>query len=273
MGEPGEKGPAPIRLHIHLNARMQSRYKGADVQQQVQGKGIGLTQMKALLDSLESLVRRLHPPAPESGWSEYYTMQSYSEAGLADKQVIVEGFCEKANAYAVWDLGANTGLFSRIAAQKASTVLSIDSDHDAVELNYRQCRDHGEKNILPLWIDLTNPSGGGGWDNRERLSLKERGHPELVIALALVHHLAISNNVPLSMIADYMKSITTKWLIIEFVPKSDPKTQLLLRSREDIFPGYTKKGFEDAFSRCFKIVEAGNPADSERTVYLMKAAG
>jgi hypothetical protein len=123
---------------------------------------------------------------------------------------------------------------------------------------------------LPLLLDLTNPSPAIGWDNRERDSFAERGPSDLTLALAVIHHLAISNNVPLPQLADFFAG-TGKWLVIEFVPKSDSQVQKLLASREDIFPTYTREGFEAAFMSRFNIREAVNVRESDRVLYLMEA--
>jgi hypothetical protein len=125
-----------------------------------------------------------------------------------------------------------------------------------------------EQNILPLVLDLTNPSPALGWDNAERDSFGTRGPVDMVLALAVIHHLAISNNVPLSQLADFFAA-HCKWLVIEFVPKSDSQVQKLLTSREDIFPDYTREGFEAAFSARFDIHKSEPVRDSERVLYLM----
>jgi hypothetical protein len=119
-------------------------------------------------------------------------------------------------------------------------------------------------------LDLTNPSPALGWANRERDAFGARGPADLVLALALVHHLAISNNVPLPQLADFFTQ-TAKWSVIEFVPKTDSQVKRLLASREDIFPNYTRDGFEAAFREKFKIYEAVNVNESERVLYLMEA--
>jgi len=162
----------------------------------------------------------------------------------------VLGFLDRVKPATVWDLGANVGIFSRLASNQGIPTISCDVDPAAVEKNYLDCIANNEANILPLVIDLTNPSPGIGWENKERMSLKERGPADTVLALALVHHLAISNNVPLSRIAGFLSDIS-HWLIIEFVPKSDSQVQRLLATREDIFPDYTRQAFEQEFSRYF----------------------
>jgi hypothetical protein len=143
-------------------------------------------------------------------------------------------------------------------------------DPTAVEQNYRISKEAKEQNILPLLLDLTNPSPSIGWANQERDAFGGRGPADMVLALALIHHLAISNNVPLPQVADFL-STWGKWLVIEFVPKSDSQVQKLLVSREDIFPTYTREGFEAAFRQRFNIREAIPVRESERVLYLMES--
>jgi ribosomal protein L11 methylase PrmA len=169
----------------------------------------------------------------------------------------------------VWDLGANLGLFSRIAADRGIQTIAFDSDPACVEKNYLECARKGETNVLPLWLDLTNPSPGLGWENEERNSLLERGPADAVLALALIHHLAIANNLPLHKIAGFFGKICLS-LIIEFVPKSDLQVRRLLSMREDIFPDYTQEIFEKEFGKAFTIRCAARIKDSERTLYWMQ---
>jgi ribosomal protein L11 methylase PrmA len=184
---------------------------------------------------------------------------------------LVLGHLRQARAGTIWDLGANTGDYSRAAREVGQLVVSFDMDPAAVERNYRRIRTEGEEGILPLLMDLANPSPAQGWAGHERLSLEERGPADAVLALALIHHLAIGNNLPLDRVAGYFARLG-KELIIEFVPKSDGQVARLLLSRPDIFPDYTKEGFERAFARHFKIQAATQIEDSERWLYWMSAS-
>ncbi|MGB2361580.1 MAG: hypothetical protein ACPH51_05490, partial [Luminiphilus sp.] len=166
------------------------------------------------------------------------------------------------------DLGANRGLYSEVAAQHCAQVISQDIDPVAVESQYRERKTRGPDNILPLLQDLTAPSPAIGWRNRERDGFTQRAQCDAVLALALVHHLAISNNTPLSEIAGFFADMAPH-LIIEFVPKADSQVKRLLATREDIFPEYTEAGFEAAFSDFFEISQKAKVSDSERTLYLM----
>jgi hypothetical protein len=148
-------------------------------------------------------------------------------------------------------------------------VVSFDIDENAIENNYLLSKKENDHFILPLLLDLTNPAPAIGWRNNERQSFIQRGPADTVMALALIHHLAISNNVPVQELANFFKDIC-KNLIIEFIPKTDSQVQVLLQSREDIFGNYNIENFESAFSTYFEIVSKKKVSDSERTLYLMK---
>jgi len=169
----------------------------------------------------------------------------------------------------VWDIGANTGRFSRLASERGIETISFDKDQSAVEKNYLMCVSNKETKILPLVLDLTNPSPMIGWANNERVGLLERGPADMVFALALIHHLAISQNVPLGMVSDYLAKLCN-WLVIEYVPKNDKKVRDLLASREDVFSDYTRECFEREFNLHFNIESVQSIRNSERILYLMK---
>ncbi len=170
----------------------------------------------------------------------------------------------------VWDLGANTGEFSRLASEKGIFTVAFDFDPGAVSQNYFRVRKNQDTRLLPLVMDLKNPSPGLGWGHQERQSLIDRGPADLVLALALVHHLAISNNVPLTRLSNFFKRIC-QHLIIEFVPKSDSQVQRLLQSRKDIFDQYSVSSFETAFEYNYDIIQRHSLSGSERVLYLMRA--
>jgi ribosomal protein L11 methylase PrmA len=215
-------------------------------------------------------VRKLDWNPGGTEWGNYYDITNYSDAAFEHKKQLVGEWAARLKPVLVWDLGANNGVFSRVAGQSGAFVVSSDVDPTAVEQNYRISREAKEQNLLPVLLDLTNPSPSIGWSNQERDSFHGRGPADMILALAIVHHLAISNNVPLPQLADFLAK-WGKWLVIEFVPKSDSQVQKLLLSREDIFPTYTREGFEAAFRERFKVVEAVNVRESERVLYLMQS--
>jgi hypothetical protein len=256
-----------LLTHIHLHASAQKRYSGAEVKSRA--ATMSQQAMTGLIDSLDSAIRKLDWKPGGTEWGNYYDITNYSDAAFEHKKELVREWSAKVKPSLVWDLGANNGVFSRVAGQGGAYVVSSDIDPTAVEQNYRQVKTEKTENLLPLLIDLTNPSPSIGWANEERDSFGGRGPADMVLSLALVHHLAISNNVPLLQVADFLAKIG-KWLVIEFVPKADSQVQKLLVSREDIFPNYTREGFEAAFRQRFKITEAVNVRESERMLYLLE---
>ncbi|MFP4006300.1 MAG: SAM-dependent methyltransferase, partial [Candidatus Hadarchaeia archaeon] len=260
--------------HIHFHARSQERYvKKSKEQSKVSvdtSKKMGRTSLLGLIDSLESAVDGLSWREEDTLWSDYYGGSSnYSNEAMEDKKRVVEKFLNEAEPEEVWDLGANIGVFSRIASNKGIRTISFDFDPACVEGNYRKNLEEEEENILPLLLDLTNPSPGIGWENQERKSLLDRGPTDTALALALVHHLAISNNTPFRKIAHFFSKLCNS-LIVEFVPKDDSQVQMLLANRKDIFSDYTKNNFEAAFEEYFPIADSKEISDSKRTIYLME---
>jgi hypothetical protein len=258
-----------LLAHIHLHASAQKRY--ADVQDKSKEKDtqVGKMGLVGLIESLQKTVKSLTWKPKGTEWGEYYDATNYTREAFDQKLNIVKAFIEQVQPGCVWDLGANTGVFSRLAADAGILTISSDIDPAAVEKNYLDTRQKKEKNLVPLVLDLTNPSPAIGWSNAERDSFSGRGPVDLVMALALVHHLAVSNNVPLPDVAKYFASLG-RWLIVEFIPKEDSQVQRLLATREDIFPMYHQAGFEEAFQTCFTIQETRAIPGSKRIMYLMK---
>jgi hypothetical protein len=256
-----------LLAHIYFHAKQQARYAGKRIDPA--GLRISLRNLNAIIDQLRGVVSglRWHPGGTE--WADYYQENNYSSEAFEHKKEIVADFLSRLNPRTVWDMGANTGVFSNIAGSRKIFTLSLDVDPAAVELNYLACVKSRQTHVLPLVIDLTNPSPAIGWHHKERMSLVERGPADTALALALVHHLAISNNVPWERIAGFFNNICES-LIIEFVPKTDSQVQRLLASREDVFPDYTKPGFEQAFARYFDIEGKIAVRHSERMLYLMR---
>ena len=227
------------------------------------------TGQEAILDSLRRTVEGLHWQ-PSGHWVQYGRQTSYSEAGAASKREHVERMLGASGARVVWDLGANVGTYSTIAAGDGRQVIAFDQDASSVEHHWRTLSAEARASVLPLVMDLTNPSPALGWALEERRSLIQRGPADLVMALALVHHLAIGNNVPLEGIAALFAKLGRQ-AIVEFVPKEDPMTQHLLAARRDVFPDYTLDGFRAAFARHFTIVDEAPVADSRRTLFLVRS--
>jgi hypothetical protein len=257
-----------LASHVHLHALSQKHFSTRAVK--VRERKIRLVSLAGLVDSLESLVRRLAFRLKKTEWAHYYEETNYTAGAFEGKKKTVEEFLDVMKPGAVWDLGANTGVFSRLASRRGIRTVAFDVDFIAVELNYREGLEKNEKNLLPLVMDLTNPSPAIGWENGERKSLLERGPVDAALALALLHHLAISNNLPFPKIAEFFSRVC-HWLVIEFIPKEDSQVRRLLATREDVFPDYAQPSFERIFSEHFIIRKAVPIKDSQRTLYLMEA--
>lgn len=261
-----------LLTHLHLHARSLRHGDAAgDPGEAPPRTAFSERAMRGLVQSLRSAVDGLEWDPPRSTWSDYYAeADHYTDVAMRHKLEIVARLLDEARPSTVWDLGANTGRFARLATERGATAVAWDVDEAAVEANWREVRRSGETDLLPLVLDLANPSPRIGWANQERMSVGDRGPVDTVLALALVHHLAIGNNVPLPMIAAFLADLC-RHLIIEFVPKDDPKVRTLLRARQDVFTDYTVEGFERAFGERFTVDRRESLEDSSRTIYLMSA--
>lgn len=255
--------------NIHMHAVSQKRH-GSNQKNKAKQVSLSDKNIRALILTLRNTVEKLQYQPQGTEWVDYYESTNYSDSALRQKEGIISEYLRQLRPAVVWDLGGNIGHFSRIAAENSDYVVSFDIDPAAVENNYQVVRKNNEKTLLPLVLDLTNPSPDLGWANSERGSLQERGPVDTAMALALIHHLAISNNIPLSLIARYFSTLCNS-LVIEFVPKSDSQVKRLLSTRKDIFPDYTKQSFEQEFSHYFKILRTSNIEGSERIFYLMES--
>jgi ribosomal protein L11 methylase PrmA len=263
---------AGLLFHVHLHAMAQRRYADRGTGEAAAGgasrRGVSPTAAAGLVRSLRAAVESLEWTPSGTEWADYTDDNNYSAEAARSKRQAVVDFLRGLDARTAWDLGANTGEYSRAAREVVPKVIAFDLDPAAVERNYRRVKAEDEAGILPLLLDLTNPSPALGWAHRERLSLEERGPADVLLALAVVHHLAIGHNLPLERVAGFFARLGRS-LVVEFVPKSDSQVRRLLRDRPDIFPDYTREGFEAAFRGWFRIERALPVADSERTLYLM----
>ena len=256
-----------LLVHVHLHAAAQRKLAGHAPARR-DGR-VGAHTIPAIVDSLERTVRSLDWTPHGTVWGDYYAATNYSDGSFEHKRQIVQDAVDRLRPRSVWDLGANDGTFSRLASDRGIPTVAFDVDPVAVEKNYRRASAASERHVLPLLLDLTNPSGAYGWANEERDALATRGPADLALLLALVHHLAIAHNVPLERIAEYVARLA-RTIVIEFVPKADSQVQRMLASREDIFDSYTQDGFERAFGARFTIEETIPVRESVRTIYVMR---
>lgn len=256
-----------ISAHIHLHSLALKKYTNEDETRSQKINSFSKNSLIGLIDSLANTVKKLKWQVKGENWSDYYQSTNYSEPSFDAKQKIVSDLLHRIQPATVWDLGANTGVFSKLAKEiPGCQVISSDYDPEAVEKNYLDCKKNKLSNIHPLVLDLINPSPAIGWGNEERQSIFQRGPADVVMALALIHHLAISNNLPLSYISKTFARMAAN-LIIEFVPKEDSQVKRLLSSRDDIFDTYHKEGFLHALLQDFDLQEEIHVEGTERTVF------
>jgi hypothetical protein len=256
-----------LLMHIHLHSKSQRNYSAKA--KSSEGLALSKRGFQGIIHSLRSAVESLTWRNSGTEWGEYYRDTNYSEAAATSKSEIIKEMLESTGAKSCWDLGSNNGLYSRIASEMGIRTVSFDLDHGVVESNYLACRTRKSKDILPLLMDLANPSPALGWSHLERPSLLDRGPADVCMALALIHHLSFSNNLPFQELADFF-SLSCRFLIIEFVPKTDSQAQRLLKSRKDIFTNYEETHFKESFASKFEILDARKIDDSERKLFLME---
>ncbi len=214
---------------------------------------------------LQKLINRLDWEATGSEWGDYAEFHNYSDADHQRKEGFIRNAITTEHPETVWDIGCNTGQFSRIAAALSGQVVAMDIDHVAVERLHRD--KETPDNILPLVQNLADPSPNWGWRNHERSDLQSRSKPDMVLCLALIHHVVISANIPLSEFVDWLAGLTNK-LVIEYVSREDDKVQTLLRNKEDKYRDYSREGLESALGRYFDIREKKDVNEGDRTLYL-----
>jgi len=256
-----------LALHVHLHSTFQRAHSGPT--ESKSGGRVSLLARLGLIDSLQATVRGLRWRPPGRGWATYYQDNTYSSDEIELKGRLVAEFLERTESKKVWDLGANTGRFSMIASGRGLSTVAFDLDAACVERNYIEAKKRNEAKLLPLLLDLFNPSPPSGWLNRERASIFDRGKPDLVLALALIHHLAFTGNQPLENLAEFFAGLSP-WLVIEFVPETDSQVQLLRANRRGIHHPYTRGHFESSFTKYFTVIIAEPVSESGRILYLLR---
>jgi SAM-dependent methyltransferase len=224
------------------------------------------------LRGLLSQMREVTPAHRSSTWSDYAeTATHYSDEDHARKRSFVTNALAHAQPMRVLDVGCNTGVYSKLAADAGAEVVSIDTDLQAVDRLYANLKGSG-KNILPLCVDLAHPSPAAGWENREYASFLSRcsGHFDTVMMLAVLHHLLLRNQIPMDRIAALCSSLTTRLLILEWVPPTDPKFQKLLRGRDAIYTHITEAAFRDAFGEYFATIDELALGNGRTLLHLRK---
>jgi ribosomal protein L11 methylase PrmA len=258
--------------HVVLHARLERRYeeRDTDLKRELKAAGFRKELILANVKKLEKLVSGLTRRAGDSAWSGYAPTTTYSDEDAERKARFVAEAVEAERPRVVWDLGCNEGRHARIASETAKHVVAVDADEVVVDRLYDALKAEGTATILPLTMNLADPSPGLGWRGLERRSLAERGTPDLALCLALVHHLSISGNVPVAEVVEWLRSLGAS-LVVEFPTPDDPMVaRLLRRKREHDHPDYRRDWFERCLGERFDVARTEELASGSRVLYLAR---
>ena len=255
-----------VTTHVVLHARLEQRYaaRTREVKTELKRAGFRKELVVANARKLRALVERLEWRGASVAWGDYTQTWSYSESDAARKAEFVREAARAVEPRLVWDLGCNDGTYSKLCADAGAYVVAADADHAVVD---RLAREKNER-IVPLVVDLADPPPSLGWRGAERKHLPARGKPDLTLALALVHHLAITRNVPLAELLDWFAGLEGA-LVVEFVDPSDEMAQRLLAAkREGLHADYTRETFERLLGERFDVERREELAGGRRVLYL-----
>lgn len=259
---------AGVFKHVFLQAKLENRYAATSRNLGGEIKNAGFQKELILVNvrGLRKLIQGLRWRRAHSAWSSYTDANRYDEPALNAKKEFVERSVTVKRRELVWDLGCNTGVFSRLAAKHAGYVLAADADHLCVELLYRALRSEGVRNVHPLVLNVANPSPNQGWRGMERSSLEMRGRPSLLLCLALIHHVVITANIPLAEFIAWLASLGGD-LVIEFVSREDPMVKQLLLNKADNYGDYEREHFEKELQKSYLIVQREELLEGARVLY------
>jgi hypothetical protein len=256
--------------NVVMHSMLQAKYDGdtkRDVGKEMKDAGFGRELLQANVKKWRKIVSKLDW-SPHGVWVSYRDNNTYDDEQARTKQAFVRTACEARSGGMVWDLGCNDGLYSRIAAESADYVIALDFDHGTIEHLYRELKAEGNEKILPLVSNLVDPSPGLGWRGTERTPLTERGTPDVILALALIHHVCITGHIPIPSFLDWLLSIGSN-LVIEFPTEDDPMVQRLVAAKPDGHHEYTIATFDKALKERFNVID--ERTDGTRVLYHCSA--
>jgi hypothetical protein len=264
-----------VLMHVVAQHALQRRYSGevAGIKGSLAAAGFDKRLIERNVAGLRRIVERLQPAGARTVWADYAKTHSYDPSEFEAKCTFVRSAAERRRWRLVWDLGCNTGTFSRIAAEQADYVVAMDGDRMAVDRLYQTQRAREDsRKILPLVVNIADPSPNQGWLGLERRSLPDRGRPEFTLCLALIHHIVIGANIPMRDFIGWLADLGTS-LVIEFVGRQDEMVQRLLANKDDQYADYDEASFEAALAERFEIASREPLKGGKRTIYFALARG
>jgi hypothetical protein len=263
-----------VTTHVFIHARLDQSYAkrgrtGGDVKRELASAGFGKELVRANVRKVRKVVAAAEWAPPASVWTAYRAHNTYEDADNRAKAEFIRGVTGRRGWNLAWDLGANDGHYSRLIAADARHVLALDVDPSTVELLYRELRAEANEQILPLVMNLTDPSPGLGWRGLERKQLPERGRPDLVLALALLHHVSITGNVPVRQFVDWLATLRAH-VVIEFMTRDDPMVQRLLAAKRVAHEDYDRAFFEQCVGEAFEIERSEELPSGTRILYSLR---
>ncbi len=261
-----------VLAHVALHARLERRYESreaGEIKEEQRAK-YKPQRTKALIQGMRSVVSKLSWKAGDTAWTNYRNECTYSDADAEHKAEFVRAAAASTKPGLTWDMGCNDGAYSRIAAEHSDQVVAFDYDEATIEALYRSLRDEDDRRILPLVANLADPSPGLGWRGLERRTLEDRGTPDLVLALALIHHVSITANVPIAEFLDWLRELGAT-LVIEFPKREDPMVRKLLSGkREGSNADYELQTFERLLEERFEVERTEGLPSGVRLLYLAR---
>jgi hypothetical protein len=260
--------------HVFLHARLDQRYAqrgrtGGDVKKELKSAGFGKELLRANIKKVRKAVVAADWDPPKSVWTAYRSENTYEDADNQAKADFIRRVAAQREWKLAWDLGANDGFYSRIVAEQARYVLALDLDPSTVELLYRDLKGEGNEQILPLVMNLTDPSPALGWRGLERKTWTDRGKPELILALALLHHVSVTGNVPVRQFIDWLASLGSH-VVIEFMTREDPMVKKLLAAKRVEHEDYERGFFERCVGEAFDVERTQELPSGTRILYSLK---
>lgn len=251
-----------VFTHVYLQAKLEGRYGGAttDMRGTLRQAGFSAALVKANVARLRSLVASLtSEPRDDHPMDE-------SDPNRECQDRFIANVLQRRPRHLVWDVGGAASFPTAVAATHAHYVVTLDADRDGTERLYRRLRREGPANVLPLTVNLADPSPGLGWHGLERQPLDARGRPDLLLCLRALPHLVIGANVPLSRVLDWMYEVAPE-LLIEFVAREDAGVRQLLHNRDDHYVDYHRPAFEAELTARYRVIERVEVAQGTRIIY------